>query len=140
MTHMEPPGSVSDSEEPLAWCVVANVAGRTRHGPGGQEIQRGLRHFVAGAKVWVLPPQWGDAGDSVIVVGRHRGAARRGYVRVVIQRRHLTTFRVRGIYRPAVLRVATAPWPTPRVAPRLWESRDEAEQRAQWWQAAEADH
>ena len=41
-------------------CVVANVAGETAHGKGGLDIHQGLQHFAAGAKVWVLPPQWGD--------------------------------------------------------------------------------
>ena len=38
-------------------CVVANVAEETAHGEGGLDIHQGLRHFAAGAKVWVLPPQ-----------------------------------------------------------------------------------
>lgn len=68
-----------DGANLLGWCVVANVATHTRHGPGGQDIYRGLNHFAAGAKVWVLPVQWGDGGENVFVVGRHRGTAHRGY-------------------------------------------------------------
>lgn len=71
-------------QSPLAFCVAANVADWTAHGEGGLEPQRGLRHFPAGAKVWVLPVQWGDGGAQVIVVGHHRGTHGRGYVRMVI--------------------------------------------------------
>jgi hypothetical protein len=49
--------------------VVANVAGETAHGEDGLDIRQGLRHFVAGARVWVLPPQWGDGGTDVLVAG-----------------------------------------------------------------------
>ncbi len=69
-------------------------------GFSGQEVRQGLKHFAPGAKVWVLPVIWGDGGESVFVVGRHRGAHDRGYIRIVVDRRHLTDFRVRGIYSP----------------------------------------
>lgn len=70
-----PAGVSEDSDDRglLAWCVVANMAAETFHGHAGQEVRRGLEHFVAGARVWVFPPQWGDGGESVFVVGRHRG-------------------------------------------------------------------
>ena len=58
-------------------------------------------------KLWVLPPQWGDGGEDLLVAGRHRGR-RGGYVRMVVPRRHMENFRVRGIYDPAVMRVLTA--------------------------------
>src|SRR5689334_13524308 len=49
------------------FCVAANVAEETAHGEGGLELRRGIKHFPTGAKVWVLPPQWGDGGAKVIV-------------------------------------------------------------------------
>ncbi|GAA2794527.1 hypothetical protein [Crossiella cryophila] len=52
--------------ELLAWCVVANVAAETAHGPGGQESRQGLKHFAPGAKVWVLPPQSMHRVDRLI--------------------------------------------------------------------------
>ncbi len=65
-------------QDALGYCVAANVVDWTAHGEGGLELQRGLRHCTAGAKVWVLPVQWGDGGDSVIVTGRHWGTRGRG--------------------------------------------------------------
>ena len=132
--------TADDGKQLLAWCVVANVATQTQHGPGGQDIQRGLKHFSVGAKVWVLPVQWGDGGDNIFVVGRHRGAARRGYIRIVIGRRHLTNFRVRGIYAPSIIQAATAPWRSWPEGPSMWRSRDEAEQAAHWWRSVDSRH
>lgn len=126
-----------DQAPPLAWCVVANVAQETAQGPGGLEIRTGTRHFAAGAKLWVLPPQWGDGGDKLFVVGRHRGG--RGLIRLVAQRRHLTGFRVRMIYSPAVLRsILRAARSNGRV-PRLWTDRAEAEAAAARWRVPTLD-
>jgi hypothetical protein len=51
---------MSEGQQAALFCMVANVAEETAHGEGGLELRQGLRHFAAGAKVWVLPPQWGD--------------------------------------------------------------------------------
>ncbi|WTW97722.1 hypothetical protein OG216_32200 [Streptomycetaceae bacterium NBC_01309] len=72
--------------EMSAFGVVANVRSETAQGEGGLDIRRGLRHFSGGAKVWVLPPQWGDGGEKLFVVGRHRGS-RTAYIRIVIESR-----------------------------------------------------
>jgi hypothetical protein len=117
--HAEPAGAGQDPADPLgtggggegqalAHCIVANVAQETNQGEGGLEIRSGIRHFSAGAKVWVLPPQWGDGGENVFVVGRHRGSSG-PYVRIVVPRRHLTNFRVRVVYSPALLRALLKP-------------------------------
>jgi hypothetical protein len=127
---------VDDGQEPPGgFCVVANVAAETARGEGGLDLRRGARHFAAGAKVWVLPPQWGDGGDQLIVAGHHRGARGRGLARMVISRRHLAGFRVQGIYSPAVLRALSRPLTEigRDHAPRLWSSRGEAEQAATSW-------
>ncbi|NBH07805.1 hypothetical protein [Amycolatopsis sp. SID8362] len=117
--------------ELLAWCVVANVLAETTHGEGGEDVQRGLKHFAPGAKVWVLPPQWGDGGESVVVLGRHRGRGRGRLARLVVGRHHLEDFRVRGVYSPAVLRDLRLPLDD--RAMRLCESEDEARRTAEWW-------
>jgi hypothetical protein len=128
------PRTVSSDAEVLAWCVVANVAAETSHGEGGQEVRRGLKHFAPGAKVWVLPPQWGDGGESVFVVGRHRGRGRGRLARMVVARHHLVNFRVRGIYSPAVHRELTQPWKQQGDHSLcLWKSQEEAERATHWW-------
>lgn len=107
-------------DELLGWCVVANVE------------TVGLKHFSPGTKVWVLPPQWGDGGESVFVIGRHRGRGHGRLVRMVVERRHLTNFRVRGVYRPAVHRELTKEWAKWGVL-RQWESQELAEETVAWW-------
>ncbi|MEU8136122.1 hypothetical protein [Streptodolium elevatio] len=117
--------------EMSAFGVVANVRSETAQGEGGLDIRRGLRHFSGGAKVWVLPPQWGDGGEKLFVVGRHRGN-RTSYIRIVIESRHLENFRVRGIYSPALLRAMTRPGRGERDYPGhpLWRDREAAERFA----------
>lgn len=105
-------------DELLGWCVVANVAAVD------------LEHLSPGTRLWVLPPQWGDDGRDLVVVGRHRGSP--GPVsQMVVPRVHLTGFRVRGIREPLVHRQLTRQ--RERKAPRQWESREEAEKVAQRW-------
>ena len=132
-------GPVGDRAGQLAaFCVVANVAAETAAGEGGLEVRAGARHFAAGAKVWVLPPQWGDGGDQLIVAGHHRGTrGRRGLARMVMPRRHLTGFRVQGVYSPAVIRALTRPLTElgSDHAPRLWATRQQAEATAAAWRA-----
>lgn len=122
-------------------CVVANVAGETAHGEGGLDIRQGLRHFAAGAKVWVLPPQWGDGGANVMVVGYHRGTRGRGLARMVIPRRHLTGFRVQAVYSPVVARELTRPLTElgRDHAPAMWPTREDAEKTAASWRDCPLD-
>ena len=127
----------NQAAELAAFCVVANIAGQTAHGEGGLELRHGVRHFPPGAKVWVLPPQWGDGGAQLIVAGYHRGTHGRGLARMVLRRWHLTRFRVQGVYSPAMIRVLTRPLTElgRDHAPLLWPTRSDAEQAAAQWQA-----
>jgi hypothetical protein len=104
-------------QEPLTWCVVANTGEDTKH-------------FSAGTKVWVLPPQWGDGGEQLVVVGRHRGHGNRR-IRLVLDRRHLTNFRVKPLYQQGIHDLLTK---EVEVRPRLWESKEEAERWARFMQ------
>jgi hypothetical protein len=93
------------------------------------------KQLAAGAKVWVLPPQWGDGGADVIVVGYHRGTRGRGLARMVVPRRHLTGFRVQAVYSPAVARELTRPLTElgREHAPATWPTREAAEETAGSW-------
>ena len=126
---------MGEGQQVALFCVVANVAEETANGEGGLELRRGIKHFAAGAKVWVLPPQWGDGGTQVIVAGHHRGTRGRGLVRMVVPRRHLTGFRVQAVYRPAVARELTRPLTElgREHAPAIWPTRETALQAAARW-------
>ena len=110
----------------LGWAVIANVAVETLHGSGGENVQRRLRHFSPGTKVWVLPAQWGDGWEKAMVIGRHRGSKR--FARIVVSLGHLEAFRVEGVYSPAVQRELTRPWEPERGSPLQWLSQAEAEE------------
>jgi hypothetical protein len=98
-------GEAREVGDLLAWSVVANVADEVARGEGGLDIRRGLKHFSGGAKVWVVPPQWGDGGERVWVVGRHRKSKK--YIAIIMESRFLSNFRVCGVYSPTVYRLLT---------------------------------
>ena len=113
-----------DGADPLGWAVLADVDEVTFHGPDGSTTELGLKHFAPGAKVWLLPPLWGDGWESAVVVGRHRGSGR--YVQMVTAMKHLHDFRVAAVYSPAVVRELTRPLHPGRGEPRQWLSEAEA--------------
>ena len=125
-------GRVSEERELLGFCVTANMKQQTNQGDGGLQMRRGTKHFAPGAKVWVLPVQWGDGGEQVIVAGRHRGS-RGPYIRMVIARRHLENFRVQGVYSPALLRTLTRASTRYHHTPALWAGRTDAKDAAARW-------
>ncbi|WP_194894374.1 hypothetical protein [Catenulispora pinisilvae] len=116
----------------LAFGVAANVRRELGRGDGGLDIQRGTKHFAAGAKVWVLPPSWGDGGVQVGVVGRHRGS-RGPYILLVMPRRHLENFRVQGVYSPTLLTAMTKPMRQRERSFGTWDDRESAEQAVATW-------
>jgi hypothetical protein len=127
---------VDDGQEPPGgFCVVANVAAETARGKAAWTCAGACGISRPGRKVRVLPPQWGDGGEQLIVAGYHRGVRGRGLARMVISRRHLAGFRVQGIYSPAVLRALRRPLTElgRDHPPRLGGSRAEAEQAATSW-------
>src|SRR2546429_2336562 len=77
----------------------------------------------------------GDGADQLIIAGHPRGTPGRGFARMTLARRHLTGFRVQGVYSPALIRALTRPLSElgRDHAPRLWQTRHEAEQAAAIW-------
>ncbi|MFD8812481.1 hypothetical protein ACFV23_13620 [Streptomyces sp. NPDC059627] len=96
----------TEEEKPnklLGWCLVANVARETAHGESGLGIQRGTKHFPAGALLWIPPLRWDPGRRCRPAVGRHRGNGRR-YVNMVVRGEDLENFRVKGVYSEALVR------------------------------------
>ena len=91
--------SVGPQPVPI-WSLAANVVDSRRYGPGGVEIRHGLRIFTGGAKVYVAGRF--HCVDGLPVVGLSRRPHR--LVNAVVFPRFLTNWRVRMVYRPAVLR------------------------------------
>src|SRR6185312_15964363 len=103
------------------WCLVGNIVERRPHGVGGVEEKSGAPHFAPGAKVYCLPPQWGDGYDKIMVVGRHRGS--KLFVKMVIRSAWVTGWRAKVVYSPEVLRLLNDLEPHQR----MWTSREEVE-------------
>jgi hypothetical protein len=91
---------VSDPPLPTPfWCLIANIVATRRYGPGGTEIRRGLNIFTGGAKVYLAGRF--HCADELIVIGVSRRPHR--LVNAVVAARFLTNWRVRTVYRSAVL-------------------------------------
>lgn len=130
MTSRDPAPGDGDADRPdepvLNWAVVANVCDETRFGEGDALARQGVKHFPPGAKVWVLPAQWGDGWDRALVVGRHRGAPR-PLAQMVVPLEHLEDFRVEAVYSPALDREMRKPSEPARGEPVQWSSKEQAE-------------
>ncbi|GAA1641627.1 hypothetical protein [Actinoplanes couchii] len=114
------------TDEPLTWGVVANVSLDVfTHQETGVK-RPGTRHFVPGAKVWVLPVSWGDGGQQRFVVGMRRGTGGRGLIRLVMNTDFFVNHRLKPVHSPAVHAAMGQPRDDGRT-PRLYESRDEAQ-------------
>jgi hypothetical protein len=95
-------------EQPFVWCVVANVT-REPHAKGPDaEPQLGIRRFAPGAKVYCFPQLWGDGGEKIRVLGRHRNGAR--LIDIVIASRYLTNWRVQSVFKPYVVESMRGYW------------------------------
>lgn len=119
----------------LAFGIAASVKHEIGRGEGGLDIRRGTMHFAAGAKVWVVPPRWGDGEEQVGVVGRHLGS-RGPYILLVMPRQHLENFRTQGVYSSALFAAMTKPMKrggSPGMSFGLWEGKEAAAQVAPMW-------
>jgi hypothetical protein len=90
------------------------------YGPGGNETQRGTKHFAAGAKVYVRGTVGSGADRQVEVIGHHRGSLR--YATMIVRPSWLTHWRVQLVYSPHVIDTL---WPSWDGTP--W-AKDRAEQ------------
>lgn len=84
------------------WCLVGNIVEGHKAEPGGVKWVEGTKHFKPGAKVYCLPPQWGDGYENIKVVGRHRISKR--LVTMVIRSEWVTNWRAKVVYSPSIVR------------------------------------
>ncbi|WP_127498026.1 hypothetical protein [Actinoplanes solisilvae] len=118
----------SSPSEPLTWGVAATVSRDAFVRQRAGRKRPGTRHFVPGAKIWVLPVIWGDGGDQRYVVGTRRGTGGRSLIRLVMNTDYLVNYRVRPVYSPKLYAAMGQPG-----GPRLYPSREEAGEVVRWW-------
>jgi hypothetical protein len=95
-------------EQPFIWCVVANVTRKPHPEGADAELQLGLKRFAPGAKLYCFPQLWGDGGERVRVLGRHRNGAK--LIDIVIASRLLTNWRVQSVFNPYVVESMSGHW------------------------------
>ncbi|GAA4930869.1 hypothetical protein [Actinoplanes utahensis] len=122
-------------DEPLTWGVAANVSHDVFTRQRTDTKRPGTRHFVPGAKVWVLPTMWGDGGEQRYVVGTRRGTGGRRLIRLVMNTAYLVNFRVKPVHSPAVYAAMGQPGKHGRELP-LYASREDAQRTADSWKWA----
>jgi hypothetical protein len=106
--HALPEGGADVNDSNEIWCVVANIT-REPHLEGEERRFRlGTKHFSPGGKVYILPITWGNGGERLRVLGRHRGSHR--FAQAVIPARLLTNFRVKQIFNPMVASLLDGSW------------------------------
>jgi len=107
---------MTESRKLLCFSVVANVAAEVY----GDGPSAGTKHFSAGTKVYCEMPQWGDGGERLWVVGRHRGSSR--LIRIITPSERLVNWRVQGVYSTAVYELLQVTWPDKSMAARFAET------------------
>lgn len=119
---------MSTGEKKSIWCVVANVMSDPHpEGPDG-EHRLGMKHFAPGAKLYCFRSEWGDGGERLRVLGRHRGGGPKLF-EIVISTRWLTNWRPQQVFHPYVVHVMTQR--------KEWDSSEEsflaATKMAEWF-------
>ena len=84
------------------WSVIANIKAEAF----GRATSPGTKHFVAGTKIWAIDWYWGQGGESVRVLGRHRGSPR--LIVLTMASDHLTNWRAKLTYHPHVIETLRA--------------------------------
>ncbi|MFT4163876.1 MAG: hypothetical protein QM650_01380 [Microlunatus sp.] len=144
MEAEQTPESPEPGGDLLAWGVVANVSRDVFIRQYDDKRRPGTRHFVPGAKVWVLPIRWGDGGDSRYVIGMRRHSGGQKLIRIVMPSNRLVNYRLKGIYSPKVYDLMAHGWnrhamshqDRERVDIGLYDSKEEAERTATDWKWA----
>ena len=78
------------------WCLVGNIVQERDYGEN-HEVKLGTKHFSPGTKVYCAPGHWGDGGENIVVIGKHRGSPQ-----------YIENFCCQKVFKPAVLKLMEA--------------------------------
>lgn len=116
------------SERPKwIWCLVGNVVDWHHAGLDGH-LERGAKHFRPGARLYCMPPAWGDGYERAYVFGLHR----RGGLRCVVMGVSLIeNFRLKKVYSPSVIRAIYSAFAVTPEDPKFvpWGQSDDDKRR-----------
>lgn len=83
------------------WCLVGNIVEECRYGEN-HELRYGNKQFQPGAKLFINLVYGGMGHERILVIGTPRHTYR--YIEIVIAIKYATNFRLRKVYKPAVLK------------------------------------
>jgi hypothetical protein len=72
-------------------------------------MRLGTKHFAPGAKLYCFPQRWGDGGERIWDLGRHRCGGPK-LIRIIVDTKWLTDWRVQRVFQPHVLREMRDSW------------------------------
>ena len=120
-------------EQEWQWCLVGNIVDAHKHGER-HIIKYGNKQFRPGAKVYINLVYGGLAHENILVICLPRRSSK--YIVIVIARKYVCNFRLKKVFKPAVLeKMKTSKWD-------WWGQSDESYDRINGcldWLNAEAE-
>jgi hypothetical protein len=130
------PKECEQSEIHPFWCVASSIVEERVYGPSGSWKSKGTKHFLPGAKVYIVSSYGGMGSETVTVVGRHRRSHR--YITIDLAITCLTNLRVELVYSPYVIKQIALHWYTykrtggvPRDNDMTWGGSEECKNSAE---------
>jgi hypothetical protein len=90
-----------------AYCWVSNIVNEHLYGQD-KIVREGTKHFRPGAKLYCLPSSWGDAYESLCVLGQPRRTHH--FIKLILKRREMTNFRIERVRDKRVIRELYEPF------------------------------
>ena len=87
-------------EQEWQWCLVGNIVDAHKYGEE-HTIKHGNKQFRPGAKVYINLVYGGMAHENILVIGLPRRSSK--YIEIVIARKYVCNFRLKKVFKPAVL-------------------------------------
>lgn len=88
------------NEQEWQWCLVGNIVEEHEYGED-HVILRGNKQFRPNAKVFINLIYGGMGHENILVIGLPRRS--RVYIEVVTARKYVCNFRLKKVFKPAVL-------------------------------------
>lgn len=95
-------------EQEWQWCLVGNIVEEHEFGEN-HIVKYGTKQFRPNAKVFINLIYGGMGHEQILVIGIPRHS--QSYIEIVIPRKHVCNFRMKKVFKPAVLkRINSSDW------------------------------